>query len=148
MLAEAQRQAGKGAHTSVIGVGVDLVGPSKLSATPGGKYSSVMNGAEFAKSVAAEFAHDVVPVAYAIEVSVGGGWSVRRACGSAELNARLAAPPLISSEFASPLDADGNASGGVILLQLDPPPTGVPPAAGRRRAAAAAPAAAGAAAVA
>ena len=40
VLAEAQRQAGKGAHTSVIGVGVDLsVGTvEKLSATPGGKY--------------------------------------------------------------------------------------------------------------
>ena len=50
------------ARTGVIGVGVDLsVGTvEKLSATPGGKYSSVMNGAEFAKSVAAEFAHDVV----------------------------------------------------------------------------------------
>ena len=119
-------------HTTVVGVGVDLsVGTvERLSATPGCKYSSVFAAAEFGSRVAAEFAHDVSPIGFGIRLTLGGGWAIERACGSAELNglAPGATAIEISSEFATQLDAHGEVAGGIILLQLRAPPAAAPAA--------------------
>lgn len=112
-------------HTTVVGVGVDLsVGSvEKLSATPGGKYVSVMQSAEFQRAVGDDFAHDCVPIAFDIKLRLGGGYAIERAVGSAELNSL---PPgatelTISSEFASPLNERGETTGGILILKLRSP---------------------------
>jgi len=119
------RATADGLHTTVVGVGVDLsVGTvERLAALPGGKYMSVMNASEFDRAVGAEFAHDVLPLAFNIQVSLGSGYSFERACGSAELNGIVpgSAAVTISSEFATPLDADGLANGGLLLFKLRAP---------------------------
>eukprot|EP00966_Prymnesium_polylepis_P173972 4025064-Prymnesium_polylepis.1 len=87
-LACATAAGARALHTTVVGVGVDLsVGTvERLAALPGGKYMSVMNAAEFDRSVGAEFAHDVTPLAFNLKLALGGGYAFERACGSAELN--------------------------------------------------------------
>merc|ERR1719359_2282467 len=106
-------------------MGVDLsVGTvESISSLPGGKYGSVATTAEFEQSVGGEFCHDVVPIMYDLRLHIGGGWAIERACGSAELNALGpdATEIHVSSEFATPLDADCQARGGVVLLKLKPP---------------------------
>jgi len=119
-------------HTTVVGVGVDLsVGTvERLSAIPGAKYTSVSNALEFESSVSSDFAHDVMPIAYGIRLELKGGWTIMRACGSAELNTLAQGTTAfeVSSEFAAPLDETGHATGGVILLELTAPPSQpVPP---------------------
>ena len=135
------RATADGFHTSVVGVGVDLsVGTvERLAALPGGKYMSVMNASEFGRSIGAEFAHDVCPLAFGITLRLRGGYTFERARGSAELNSLVpgSATATISSEFATPLDADGLAHGGVLLFKLRPPaateaaPEAAPPTAPR-----------------
>jgi len=126
VLAEALRRAsGGGLHTTVVGMGVDLsVGTVEaISALPGGKYMSVSNALEFVTQVGTDFSHDVMPLAFEIKIALSNGWCLERACGLAELNSlSLASTSLtISSEFASSLDADGQATGGVLLCRLRPP---------------------------
>lgn len=112
-------------HTTVVGMGVDLsVGTvEKISGLPGGKYGSVATSEEFERTIGSEFCHDVVPIAFNIEVALGQGWAVERACGSAELNSLApgATTLQISSEFSSPHDANGMARGGIICFKLRPP---------------------------
>jgi len=118
-------------HTTVIGMGVDLsVGTVEaISSLPGGKYGSVTTADEFERSIGNEFCHDVVPTAFAISIDLGDGWSLDRACGSAELNGLSPGATRIdiSSEFATPHngDGDGSVSGGLIMLKLRPPPNAI-----------------------
>jgi len=141
VLAEAtsRASAGSGLHTTVIGMGVDLsVGTVEaLSAMPGGKYSSVSNGADFVRSVGVEFSHDVTPIAFNLSIGLQHGWAFESVCGSAELNSLEpgATSLTLSSEFASPLDASGSAPGAVFLTKLRAPPAATPSAAARGEAA-------------
>mmetsp|Transcript_70228 Transcript_70228/g.156441 ORF Transcript_70228/g.156441 Transcript_70228/m.156441 type:complete len:644 (-) Transcript_70228:2401-4332(-) len=119
------RATAQGLHTTVVGVGVDLsVGTvERLASLPGGKYLSVNSASEFDRSVAAEFCHDVVPIAFEIKLALAGGFAFERACGSAELNGLVPGSTelTISSEFASHHDADGLALGGMLAFKLRPP---------------------------
>lgn len=122
VLREAERRAHQGMHTTVVGMGVDLtVGTvERLSSIAGGKYSSVANTAEFVRSIGAEFSHDVTPIAFDIRVELRGVWAIQQVYGSAELNSLAPGSQTltISSEFASPLNGRGQATGGVLLLKL------------------------------
>lgn len=91
---------------------------------PGGKYGSVTTAEEFERGIGHEFCHDVVPIAFDINVSLGQGWAIERACGSAELNSLVPGTSSfrISSEFASPHSVNSMARGGIICFKLRPPP--------------------------
>eukprot|EP01047_Picozoa_sp_COSAG01_P076071 COSAG01_NODE_13238_length_1615_cov_1.255277_1_plen_409_part_10 len=123
-------------HTTVVGVGVDLsVGTvGAISAVAGARYSSVASAAEFEASVAEDFLHDVLPVAFNIQLEFlgpaaqqdGGGrrrvqrrqqqppplekvLPIEKSFGSAELNENLklgAKSATISSEFPASSGAD------------------------------------------
>jgi len=125
-------------HTTVVGVGVDLsVGTvGAISAVPGARYSSVASAAEFEASVAQDFLHDVLPVAFNIQLEFlgpaggqgqqGGNCrtqgrrqrqpaplekvlAIEKSFGSAELNENLklgAKTATISSEFPASGGAD------------------------------------------
>ena len=79
--------------TSVIGVGVDLsVGAvSQISSTPGCRYSSVDSAEEFETSVATDFFHDALPVAFDIKLELlpPSNLSFEKGYGSAEVNESL-----------------------------------------------------------
>ena len=127
-------------HTSLVGIGVDLsVGTvGAISATPGCRYSSVDSAEEFERSVASDFLHDVLPVAFNIKLELlapiaDAGARRSRSCsrsssqaagaatmaplqleksfGSAELNETLKVghtAAVISSEFPSPTSPADN----------------------------------------
>jgi len=114
-------------HTTVIGMGVDLSVKTveAISSLRGGKYTSVATVEEFERAVGAEFNHDVTPMAFDINITLGNGWTIDRACGSAELNTLKPGESTakIASEFAMPHDANGRARGGIIAFKLKPPET-------------------------
>jgi len=127
VLDHALQRATASMHTTVVGVGVDLsTGTVEcLAALPGGKYMSVMNAAEFQRSVGHEFSHDVVPTAFNVKLRLSDGYTFERACGSAELNGLVpgSAEVMISSEFAAQQDADGLSTGGMLVFKLRAPGT-------------------------
>lgn len=136
-------------HTSLVGIGVDLsVGTvGAISATPGCRYSSVDSAEEFERSVASDFLHDVLPVAFNIKLELlaptaaagatgarrsrsrnqaaGAGMAplkLEKSFGSAELNETLKlgqTAAVISSEFPSPTSPADN------LLLIKPLPQGL-----------------------
>merc|ERR1711871_580048 len=125
-------------HTSVIGVGVDISVSSveALSRIPGCKYASVASASEFEESVAAEFAFDITPVAFDINVSLPSSSAFRfvRGYGSPEVNDLSTAKKSggknkqasggghtsfqLSSEFPTIADPDRQASGALIAFKL------------------------------
>jgi len=120
VLSSIARSAAAGRHTSVIGVGVDLsVGAvTEISSTPGCRYASVDSAEEFEKSVADDFLHDVLPIAFDIKLELlpASKLSFEKGYGSAEVNESLklgAKSIKISSEFASSGGADN-----ILLLKL------------------------------
>ena len=92
------------------GVGVDLsVGAvSKISATPGCRYSSVDSAEEFEQSVAKEFLHDAFPIAFDIKLELLSApqLTFEKGYGSAEVNEslKLGASSLAAPSLASPVD--------------------------------------------
>ena len=62
-------------HTTVVGIGVDVsVGTVQtLSKIPGCKYFSVSSASEFEEAVASEFAYDVTPIAFNLDVALTDG---------------------------------------------------------------------------
>jgi len=125
-------------HTSVIGVGVDISVSSVegLSRIPGCKYASVASASEFEESIAAEFAFDITPVAFDINVSLPASSAFRfvRGYGSPEVNDLSTAKKSsgkskassggghtsfqLSSEFPTIADPDRQASGALIVFKL------------------------------
>jgi hypothetical protein len=84
-----------------------------LSSIPGCKYSSVASATEFEASVATEFAYDVTPVAFNIEIELtpnlhGSSMSVAKAFGSPELHRIAPATTQVNicCEFASPMEGE------------------------------------------
>jgi hypothetical protein len=98
-------------HTSIVGVGVDLsVGTVEdLSSIPGCKYSSVASAAEFESSVATEFAYDVTPIAFDIQIELAPSASAVHADGDTEQLKGLS----VMKGFGSPeLHQLGSSKGG------------------------------------
>ncbi len=95
---------------SVICIGVDLSIDTveRISSVPGAKYCSVVNASELESTVAGDFAFDVTPIAFNIEVKLPEGLTIEKQFGSAELNSLPVGSSsfVISSEFAVPLEAN------------------------------------------
>ena len=130
VLASISHAAYQARHTSVVGVGVDLsVGAvSKISATPGCRYSSVDSAEEFEQSVAKEFLHDAFPIAFDIKLELLSApqLTFEKGYGSAEVNESLklgASSLALSSEFPSAGEADNL----LLLKLLGAPPRGSVP---------------------
>ena len=123
VLAIAKKSAGKGLHTTICGIGVDLsvTTVQALSKTPGGKYTSVASATEFEETIASEFAHDVTPIAFNIKVTLDGGRTFTKGFGTPEVNDLKPGSKsfTLSSEFPVLSDAKRMAGGAMILFKLD-----------------------------
>jgi Ca-activated chloride channel family protein len=109
-------------YLSLVGIGVDLSVASveKISAIPGAKYFSVVNSAEFANNVVADFNYDILPIGFNIRLTLTGGVTFRKIYGSAELNSLApgAHEAVISTEFPVPVDELGYTHGGFYLCHI------------------------------
>lgn len=119
----AKKSAGKGLHTTICGIGVDLSVTTvmALSKTPGGKYTSVASATEFEETIASEFAHDVTPIAFNIKVTLDGGRTFTKGFGTPEVNDLKPGSKsfTLSSEFPVLSDVKRMAGGAMILFKLD-----------------------------
>ncbi|XP_065828395.1 uncharacterized protein [Oscarella lobularis] len=122
LLSTLKKNATAGIYTTVVGIGMDLNVElvTHISKTPGARYCSVDSADEFERIITKEFPYDVTLTGFDIKISLSSNpYVFLKGFGSPELNdLKTGKPVLLSSEFPSPHDGDGNAKGGILLFKV------------------------------
>lgn len=117
----ASDNAGRGIHTTFIGIGIDfnteLV--EALTKVRGANYYSVHSASEFKNRMVDEFELMVTPLVFDLELSLeAAGYEIAEVYGSPEADQATGEIMKVSTLFPSRTE-DGQTRGGIILLKLE-----------------------------
>ena len=121
LLGMMERNAGRGIHTTVIGIGVDfnteLV--DHIAGVPGANYYSVHSSSDFRERMVDEFEFMVTPLVFDLSLDVdAAGYEIKDVYGSPEADRSTGQIMRVGTLFPSKV-TDGQTRGGIVLLKLE-----------------------------
>lgn len=116
-----EENAGRGHHTTIIGVGVDFNADliSQITEIRGANYYSVYSEDEFERRMDDEFEYMVTPLVYDLSLELDtDGYEIAKVYGSTAADEATGELMHVRTLFPSPR-TDGEAKGGVVLVQVE-----------------------------